>query len=295
MKISACLIVKNETTEIIGCLDSLLDVDEIVIVDTGSEDDTVKLIWQWKTVHPDISLVVGFFQWIDDFSAARNYAASLASGDWLLSIDADERLGEGSVDALRLSLADGKGRTRRCLVKSMRGNSEHFFPRIYKRNAGISWKNPIHNLLSPEDGGIAPGVVINYGYSVSHKLDPDRTLRILHAEAERNETSRTCFYLGHTYFERRKYDEALTWLRRCTAKSSWAPERADAYLTMAKILWQQRKGDEARKCCLYSLGNAPDCREALFFMATMSFPEQAKSWRKFAETATNSGILFNRT
>ncbi len=86
MRVSAALIVRNELAFIDDCLKSLTGVvDEIVVVDTGSTDDTVE-----KARHFPVNLHT--FKWRNDFSAARNYAIDQASGDWILYIDADERL-----------------------------------------------------------------------------------------------------------------------------------------------------------------------------------------------------------
>jgi hypothetical protein len=85
-RLSAALIVRNESRFIEDCLRSLAGVvDEIVIVDTGSTDDTIE-----KALRFPIKLHQ--FAWCDDFSAARNFALEHASGEWILYIDADERL-----------------------------------------------------------------------------------------------------------------------------------------------------------------------------------------------------------
>jgi len=84
IKISACTIAKNEEKNIARSIESYKDyVDEIIIVDTGSTDDTVKIAEELgaKVIH---------FEWINDFSAAKNYAIDAASGDWILFLDADE-------------------------------------------------------------------------------------------------------------------------------------------------------------------------------------------------------------
>ncbi|MCP4375150.1 MAG: glycosyltransferase [bacterium] len=86
MRVSATLIVRNESGYIEECLDSLVGVvDEIVVVDTGSHDDTIE-----KASRYPVNLCS--FAWCDDFSAARNYALDQACGEWILYIDADERL-----------------------------------------------------------------------------------------------------------------------------------------------------------------------------------------------------------
>ncbi len=84
--LSLCMIVKNEIQNLPRCLASVKPyVDEMVVVDTGSQDGT-----------PEIALKSGAkvknFEWCDDFAAARNYAISQASGDWILMLDADEEL-----------------------------------------------------------------------------------------------------------------------------------------------------------------------------------------------------------
>ncbi len=86
MRVSATLIVRNESAFIEECLGSLVGfVDQIVVVDTGSHDDTV----QKASRYP---VKIHFFPWCHDFSAARNFALEQASGEWILYIDADERL-----------------------------------------------------------------------------------------------------------------------------------------------------------------------------------------------------------
>ena len=84
--ISLCMIVKNENHNLSRCLESVKDlVDEMVIVDTGSTDGTVE-------ISKSYGAKVGFFAWCDDFAAARNHSLSLATGDWILVLDADEEL-----------------------------------------------------------------------------------------------------------------------------------------------------------------------------------------------------------
>lgn len=84
--LSFCAIVKNEKHNLPRCLTSVKPyVDEMIVVDTGSEDET-----------PEIAREHGAnvfsFEWCDDFAAARNYAISQASGEWILTLDADEKL-----------------------------------------------------------------------------------------------------------------------------------------------------------------------------------------------------------
>ena len=73
--ISLCMIVKNEAENLAACLESVGDLaDEIIIVDTGSTDNTVEIARSWATQ-------IKHFIWIDDFAAARNESIKEAQGN----------------------------------------------------------------------------------------------------------------------------------------------------------------------------------------------------------------------
>src|SRR5690606_22915077 len=86
--ISLCMIVRNEERVLDRCLSSVNNlVDEIILVDTGSTDNTQEIAKKYtKNIY--------HFEWINDFSAARNFAADKATGEWILVLDADEYVDE---------------------------------------------------------------------------------------------------------------------------------------------------------------------------------------------------------
>ncbi len=85
-QISLCMIVKDEEQFLEECLNSVKDlVSEIIIVDTGSTDNT-------KNIAKKFTDKIFDFKWADDFSAARNFAISKATKDWILFLDADEAI-----------------------------------------------------------------------------------------------------------------------------------------------------------------------------------------------------------
>lgn len=98
-RLSLCMIVRNEETFIKQCLEHVhLVVDEMIIVDTGSTDDTVAICESYgaKVLH---------YEWNEDFASARNFGLQHATCDWILWLDADEVLSEINSEAIRKVLA----------------------------------------------------------------------------------------------------------------------------------------------------------------------------------------------
>ena len=83
--LALCMIVKNEEEMLGGCLESIKDwVDEMIVVDTGSTDNT-------KQIAIDHGAKVFDFEWINDFAAARNFSKAQTNCDYVVALDADEQ------------------------------------------------------------------------------------------------------------------------------------------------------------------------------------------------------------
>jgi tetratricopeptide (TPR) repeat protein len=114
------MIVKDEAAHLPECLDSVRDiVSEICIVDTGSTDSTLEIVKEYKAK-------ISVFIWCDDFAAARNESLRLCTADWIFVLDADERIAQDDLPALR-SLARG---SHDCCYR--------FTTRNYTDNASVS-------------------------------------------------------------------------------------------------------------------------------------------------------------
>jgi glycosyltransferase involved in cell wall biosynthesis len=95
IKVSLCMIVKNEAERLANCLKSVKGfADEIIVVDTGSSDRTVSIAKKFGAK-------IFKFDWCDDFAAARNYALEQAQGKWILVLDADEILEPSIIPVLQ--------------------------------------------------------------------------------------------------------------------------------------------------------------------------------------------------
>ena len=149
--ISLCLIVKNEEKILEQALDSIYKIaDEIIIVDTGSTDKTIDIAKKYtnKVYH---------FKWIDDFSAARNYAQSFATKEYILRWDADWILRDAPKAMIKMQKLKQEGFEGADIVNFTwnlefgdggRATLSQAYSFIYK-NKMFEWKFPIHEILSP--------------------------------------------------------------------------------------------------------------------------------------------------
>lgn len=147
--ISLCMIVKNEEPVLARCLDSVASMmDEIIIVDTGSTDRTKEIAAQYTSRIYD-------FTWCDDFSAARNYAFSLATMDYIYCPDADESLDlENQRRFLRLKgalLPEIEIVQMNYITppdfNTVQNCKKEPRPKLFKRLRTFSWVDPVHETI----------------------------------------------------------------------------------------------------------------------------------------------------
>lgn len=276
MKLSVALIVKNEETFLPGCLDSVKDADEIVVVDTGSTDGTVEIARQYTDEVFEI-------EWRDNFAAARNYAKALCTGDWIYSIDADH-INDTPVSEIKTEIERIAGHS----VASVLINNHHKAAWLWHNEPGIEWQGRVHEVLNQPatiDTAVAQSIRPR-GYS-----NTKRNIRLLQKE---NDSPRTRFYLGREYFELGDYPEAIKWLRHYLTAPAFLAEEAEAWLTLAKAHWYSNGGPDAREACLRAIAANPDFTEALYLMAEMTYEPWQSKWRYIAENSRGQDVLFSR-
>ncbi|MBR1628777.1 MAG: glycosyltransferase family 2 protein [Lachnospiraceae bacterium] len=147
---SLCMIVKNEERILARCLDSFAPLfDEIVVVDTGSNDRT-------KEIAATYTDRVFDFAWVDDFSAARNFAFSKCTGDYIYSCDADEVLDEVNRERFsqlmqamlpEIEIVQMKYVDPRSTVLNTR---EEWRAKLFKRLRSFRWEDPVHETVRTE-------------------------------------------------------------------------------------------------------------------------------------------------
>ena len=226
--VSAALIVKNEERIIGQCIERLRPaVDEIVVVDTGSTDNTMNILRD-SGIHPYA------FDWNDDFSAARNYALTKVSGDWVLCVDADELLLQEDIECPRIvaGLLNDSTPPSICRVGILNKVGNSILPifdmsRFFPTRFGLRFWGRIHEQIGPPEGGIfaagypRPAVRIRFehdGYQmevVNSKSKMERNIRLLRASINDDPDDivswgflgRELLFTGHT-------DEAIEALSR---------------------------------------------------------------------------------
>lgn len=205
MKISLCLIVKNEEKVIKRCIMSSKHlVDEIVIVDTGSTDSTV-------SIAEEMGAKVYYFEWVNDFSQARNYAIERCTGEWIVFLDADEYLGEVSKRELLKKLKHASKYQADALIGELinleeaTGNFQSVIKtvRIFKRLQNIRYKGAIHEKIYHKTRELRFWdvseliKVFHTGYSredVENKEKGKRNLDLLFNELDKNPNNSDIYF-----------------------------------------------------------------------------------------------------
>lgn len=242
--ISATLIVRDEAHHLPDCLNSLIGfADEVVVVDTGSVDAT-----------RDIATKAGArlfdFPWCDDFSAARNVAMDQARGEWLLYIDADERVRRGDASALRSALAEPDILAATVCFHPRTGGTAYPEYRLIRNRPDVRFEGAmhesflpdIHRVMEREGGRIAHVDVVmdhvGYDGDQSHKLERNLTLLTKQIEATPQRVY-LWWHLGTVYRDLGQVDKAKTSLcegvRLAQAQGGMLAEDALCFIELAKL------------------------------------------------------------
>ena len=211
-KLSLVMIVKNESKSIERCLESVKNVvDEMIVVDTGSTDNTKELALSHGAKLYD-------FPWINDFSAARNFALNKASGEWNLVLDADEYLLEGTKSAIDefINHNDAIGRIKIINKFSYANEVRHsnkFISRLFPK--GVFFEGKIHEQLVSDLPRINTNIeVYHEGYFQTNKTE--RNLALLLNELNNNQQNTYIMYqIARQYRLSKQYHLADEYFHRC--------------------------------------------------------------------------------
>ncbi len=285
--ISLCMIVKNEEAVLGRCLDSVANItDEIVIVDTGSNDKT-------KAIAAGYDAKIYDFTWIDDFAAARNYAFDQASCEYILWLDADDIIqaaDQVKLLALKNSLDpaidsvtmhynlgyDDYGN----VIASLRRN------RLVKRSKNFRWIGAVHEFLEVN------GQILNSEIAVSHSSlhhDSDRNLRIYQKRLASGEcfSPRDMYYYANELLDHRMIDQAIEWYQKfLDSGQGWLEDNLAACRKLVDCFHDRGDRENAEKFIFRSfLYDCPRadfcCRLGHHFQRSKQY-QQAVFWYKLA-------------
>jgi len=248
------MIVKDEEQVIGRALDSIKDiVDEIIIVDTGSTDRTKEIVREYTPEVYD-------FQWINDFSAARNYAFSKATQEYILWLDADDVL--LAEDGVKLkNLKETLSPTTDVVMMKYnvgfdnQGNvtMSYFRERLVKKARNYQWKEAVHEYLE------IYGEIINTEIAITHKKEKaaaaNRNILIYEAMLAKGTplTARGRFYYASELYYNQRYEEAIKqYTEFLDAEKGWVEDNITACYHMAISYQALKDGKNALKALLRS-------------------------------------------
>jgi FkbM family methyltransferase len=280
--LSLCMIVRDNARTLAACLQSIRPwVDEMVVVDTGSRDET-----------PEIARRLGarvfHMPWPDSFAAARNESLKYARGRWVFWMDSDDTIDAENGRKLReLALGEGDPSVLghvvqvHCPGPGPEGEADvtvvdHV--KLFRNLPGLRFERRIHEQIIPAirraGGQIAWSnvFVVHTGYDHSpegQKRKLDRDLHLLNLElAEEPDHPFTLFNLGMTHADTGRHAEAVGFLRRSIAHSGPGESHLrKAYALLAHSLQQMGGTEEAWHACREGLTQFPQDAELLFRQA----------------------------
>lgn len=244
MKISACIIAKNEENNIGKCLKSMQgNVDEIIVVDTGSTDRTIE-------VAKSYGAKVYSFIWQNDFSRAKNYALAQAKGDWIIFLDADEYFTpDGMMNALKNIQKFQQSKVHGLICRIINIDEDHdnvemsSFAnlRIFRNLPNLRYRYEVHEELYNKTGTLDLCMldheieIYHTGYS-SHIVESKlkRNLEIILTDIAKNgEQPRHYRYLLDCYHGLKEYDKAIKYAKlHIASKRSSIANESTVYLKM---------------------------------------------------------------
>lgn len=304
--ISVAMIVKNEATLLKACLDSVkAAVDEIVIVDTGSEDETIDI----ARIYTD---KVFSFPWQEDFSAARNFAVEQCSSKWILSIDADEQL-EDNGNSLRELIADTNKEAFFLPLKNCTISDGSTFEvigvlRLFRNLPHYRYFGKIHEQISiaNEDFvGYSECPIISHSYIEPARRQEKRrrNISMLIEQLKQEPESATFlkYYLGCEWLGLGRYQEAYNCFSYAykNLDCSHIFFRSSAIRSLVACLRHMKKFEQALAICIKESTEYPEYTDLFFdcgiVLEQIGEYEIATRWFKAAVDLGTPGIQYQHS
>jgi len=211
--ISVCMIVKDEERFLDNCVKSVTNIaDEVIIIDTGSRDNTVNIAKRYTDR-------IYYHPWKDSFSEARNHYLDYAKGDWIFQIDADEELVKQDVPVLLKSVKNRDVDAVLVQIISHLDNRQfetrHNVIRIFRNNGTIHYEGRIHErIVGFNRPRIYPIHLIHHGYDLDDQNLSEnkhqKRISLLKMDIEESPDNPLPYhYLSCCYLSQKLFDETL--------------------------------------------------------------------------------------
>lgn len=258
MKLSLCMIVKDEEERLPACLASVQEVvDEMVILDTGSRDRTVEIAQA-------AGATVAHFEWCDDFAAARNVALEHVTGDWVLILDADEELNPAIAPQLRALMPEDHLLVVNLIRQELGAVQSPYSltSRFFRRHPAIKFSRPYHALIDDSVETLRKGepqwqiaalpqvAVIHYGYEKGEIAAKSKQKRAQVAMekylAEHPDDPYACNKLGALYLQINKQKSGFELLQKGLQQPDLSPAIAyELHYHLANAYAKKQDADNA--------------------------------------------------
>ncbi len=255
MTLSVCLIVKDEQEVLGRCLNCVSKfADQIIVVDTGSSDDTVEEARKFTDE-------VYFFEWCDDFSAARNFAFEKADCDYVMWLDADDVISDENCEKIK-KLKENADFDAAYLLYAASADGdkptfEYYRERILKRSRNFKFEGAVHEAVS------ASGKIVYSDAVILHKKvkenEPLRNLKIYQKQIARGICldERSKFYYGRELFFNGMYLESAAVLENFLTGNGWIENKIEACLNLYYVYSAICEKEKAQNALLKAFLYAP--------------------------------------
>ncbi|WP_172408260.1 glycosyltransferase family 2 protein [Desulfosporosinus sp. FKA] len=211
--LTLAMIVKNESRCLARCLSSAADlVDEIIVVDTGSTDNT-------KDIATSFGAKIFDFTWVNDFSKARNFALNQSTSDWNLVLDADEYILNDCGEAIRKFIETQKAIGRVKLIDKFIQDGEEKLAQCYISRLipkGIFYTGIIHEQVVSDFKRLNVAIELGHDGYISLNAKDDRNLKLLLLALERSPNDTYMLYQTATqYYLSKHYEMADKYFEKC--------------------------------------------------------------------------------
>lgn len=275
--VSLCMIVKNEEAVIGKCLESIhKQLDEIIVVDTGSSDQTIQIAESYGAK-------IYSYNWDDDFAAARNYSLEQATSDYILILDADEYF-EGDYD-LQKELATAKD-FYIFQIHNLLDNERYFIHsaiRLFTNSPKLRYKNRLHEHLDLEGKqnqmkwSKAAMSIQHTGYQNSAIMDKDknnRNLNLMIRETKEHPNSYNFYNLGKAYMAIELYKESADCFAKALIGSDNQTHQVDLLKKWGESLLQLKRSNEALEILYGAVKKYPEHTDVLYVLGEAYYDEK---------------------